>query len=214
MQVLAVWQARSPVRSFDVHQYCGASVCIRCCLIDRLNCLSSNRLAVWPEGGAEHEGCGRGFERGGAPPLDGGGVQQERPREIVHLRWESHLALLGPHGRALLPRRVGTNKPDRREETTDMSMRSPVEYYNNRLIIWYVKKNIKPITVVKKKLRSTEKPRNLAFLCSLAKCFWEKQCFSWERKSSGDGKKKKVCFCIRSQILAFPPEIIAREKGG
>lgn len=116
---------------------------------------------MWPEGGAEHEGCGRGFEHGGAPPLDGGGVQQERPREIVHLRRESHLALLGPHGRALLPRRVGTNKPDRREETTDMSMRSPVEYYNNRLII--CEEKYKAYYSSKKKLRSTEKSRVFVF---------------------------------------------------
>lgn len=58
---------------------------------------------MWPEGGAEHEGSGRGFERGGEPPLDGGGVQQELAREIVHLRRESHLTLLGPHSRTLLP---------------------------------------------------------------------------------------------------------------
>lgn len=67
-----------------------------------------SRLAVWPEGGAEHEGCGRGFERGGAPPLDGGGVQLEVTGKSVHLRRESHLALLGPHGRTLLPQWVST----------------------------------------------------------------------------------------------------------
>lgn len=93
-----------------------ASLWSVCCLIDRLNCASSNRLAVWPEGGAEHEGCGRGSERRGASSVDGGGVQQERARESVHLRRESHLALLGPHGRALLPRRVGTNQPDREKK--------------------------------------------------------------------------------------------------